>query len=268
MGLIIKLKGADFSKIKASAGQTFINEFESAGGTLTTTQKQAIISLDSELVRSGLWDYIDVIYPFLGLNSTLQSIGIGNTTKLGFRGTPAFSANGYNTQGTSIADAGWFPSASKPFCMAGWAYPTVASATRADFFGAIKASTNISLVAIAANGGTTKRPVFYYGSTQAIVSYTQGNTLGWMITSFDGSKLSVITPYQSSLITANTTYATAVGLNIGIGGIRYDGNANGYANPINTTFKLWLRGSQSIPFEIGQSINNAINTFLTAIGRG
>ena len=92
--------------------QAFFNAITTAGGSLTTTEKNATNTLVLDLKGYGLWTKMIGLWPVVGTTSTTQSFNLKNTAQynLGFNGTWTHTSAGASPGANGYATTGIVPS--------------------------------------------------------------------------------------------------------------------------------------------------------------
>lgn len=82
--------------------QAFFNRVETAGGTLTTTEKNAINQLVLDMKSAGIWSAMKAVYPMVGASAAACAQNLVSSSFTGtFSSGWTFSANGVQGNGTS-----------------------------------------------------------------------------------------------------------------------------------------------------------------------
>jgi len=87
--------------------QAFFDAIDTAGGSLTSTEEDAVNQLVLDLKSYFLWDECKAVYPFVGSTSITQKFNLKDPRdldaayRLGFFGTWSFSSNGADPNGTN-----------------------------------------------------------------------------------------------------------------------------------------------------------------------
>lgn len=90
-----------------SDAQAFFNAIVAAGGSLTSTEENAVNQLVLDLKGYSLWTLLDAIYPFVGSTATTQKFNLKNPAdtnaayRLSFSGGWTHSSNGALGNGTN-----------------------------------------------------------------------------------------------------------------------------------------------------------------------
>ena len=101
------------SRVKTDAdAQAFFDRVTAAGGSLTTTEKNAVNQLVVDLKNIGVWTKIDAAYPMVGSSSAASAQNLKSSSfTLTFSGTWTFNSSGIVPNGSNtFANTGLTPS--------------------------------------------------------------------------------------------------------------------------------------------------------------
>ena len=243
--------------------QAFFDAITTSGGTLNSTEENAINDLVIDLKGYGLWNKMIGLYPVVGTTSVTQSFNLKDPTtyNLGFNGTWAHTAggaepsaaNGYARTGIIPSVINFQASGSIHYSMyitenttnAGYELGT--SNNGQDFGVISNYSNNITYMAVGsgnfttANGGSTKKNFLWTNSGGTSTIYTDGVSIG------------------SASYAINTGALTEML----ISGI----NVNG--TPVQFTGRNWALASIGLGMSSidATNYNTAVVTFQTALSR-
>jgi hypothetical protein len=195
-----------FAFLAAPAGgydadaQAFFNAITAAGGSLTTTEKNATNTLVLDLKGYSIWTLMIGLWPVVGTTSVTQSFNLKNTAQynLGFNGTWTHTSAGASP-GAGYATTGIIPSVvnfqslgSIHYCLyitenypAG-AYDIGSYTSSGGDWGAISSFFSNGLTYVgagtgwftASNGGNTKKNWLWTNDGSTSTIYRDGSSIG------------------------------------------------------------------------------------------
>ena len=95
-----------------SDAQAFVSRVETAGGSLSNTEKEAVDTLVSDLKDAGIWTKMKAIYPMVGASAAACAQNLKSSSFTGtFNGGWTFASTGVQGNGsTGYMDTGFTPS--------------------------------------------------------------------------------------------------------------------------------------------------------------
>ena len=210
--------------------QAFFNRVTAAGGTLTTTEKDAVNALTLSLKSAGLWTSIKAIYPMVGASAAACAQNLKSSSFTGtFFGGWVFSSTGITPNGVNTAFSTGLNANAE----------LSQNSNHLSFY----SRTNIAASASVEIGSqNTATPSYFYThiyftgnliynllASATAVAVTNTNSLGF----FNGNRNSstIVSNFKNGVNLGNVTMNSVAlnTLNVFIGAVNSNGTANGYS---------------------------------------
>jgi hypothetical protein len=239
----------------------FFNRVTTAGGTLSTTEKQAVNQLVLDLKANSLWTPMKAIYPMVGASAAACAQNLKSSSFTGtFTSGWTFASTGVTGNGTSaFMDTGFNTSTNQTVnnCSVSVYVRTATSAAGSvGELGATASPTFLPLIALQSTALTTRNQYCWdYNSGQGIVSLTTTDNSGMWGVSRSGATSWQSFERNTAVAKSTTTSVSSLPTsNIFIGAVNDNGTA------INFSFR-------QIAFaHLGDSLTNTqFNNFYTAV---
>lgn len=209
--------------------QAYFSRVTTAGGTLTTTEQNAVNQLVIDMKANGTWTAMKAIYPMVGASAAACAQNLKSSSFTGsFSSGWTFSSMGVTPNGTSaFMNTGLAPSGNLSLNSIHISYYSRTNSNNPEMdIGASNTTNNASLFIEARTAGIT----YFKINTDAIfLSFSDSDSRAWYMgnrnssTTFQGWKNSV-----STSITTNSTSLTAN--NIYIGAANFAGSATFFSS--------------------------------------
>jgi len=204
----------------------FFNRVTTAGGTLSTTEKQAVNQLVVDMKAAGIWSAMKAIYPMVGASAEACKQNLKSSSFTGtFSSGWTFASTGVTPNGTSA----YFDTTLVP--------NTDLTLTSGHMSFYSRTNNNTGVYDMAAVGGATEQNLitrysnnfFYacYGNTAQVLSTANTSSLGLFVTNRNSATNT--TAYKNGSLVMNGTQTSLLSTSkIFIGAAGSGGSATGY----------------------------------------
>jgi hypothetical protein len=187
-----------------SDAQAFVSRVETAGGSLSYTEAQAVDTLVSDLKDAGIWSKMKAIYPMVGASAAACAQNLKSSSFTGtFNGGVTFSSNGVKFNGTSgYLDTQFVPSVEFGAGNGSISVYSRTSGSRSADFGRYTGSQNAIVAYVSLNG----RVYSYFGDTGYNFEADTNNGLGLFNYQRTSNSNKNVFVNSTKLLNANTTF--------------------------------------------------------------
>ena len=250
------------SRFDADA-QAFFDRVSTAGGSLTSTEKNAVNQLVIDLKAYSLWTKIDAAYPMVGSSSAASAQNLKSSSfTLTFSGTWTYNSSGIVPNGSNTyANTFYSPNTNGLQNDAHLSYYSKTNANAAEVEIGVQGGfpTPYFLLEIRTSGTT-------YGNinTTNFASFADTDSRAFYLANRTASNVMNVWRNSSKLATNTTSTITPPTANIYIGAFN-----NGSGTALNYTTKICAYASIGKGFTDTEAGNyyTAITTFQTALSR-
>jgi hypothetical protein len=245
-----------------SDAQAFFDRVTTAGGTLTTTEKQAVNQLVLDMKSAGIWSSMKAVYPMVGASAAACAQNLKSSSFTGtFTSGWTFASTGVTPNGTSAyMDTGLNQSTqlTQTSGEIGAYFRTNIAATQVDM-GAYQGTSGYALI-------TKLSDSFFYGRVASIdidSTYQPPTTLGLFSVKANGTNSMKFVRNGVIVSTKSTTTSALVSINLAVGAGRTSG---GLIFPSNkqTAFNYI---SDSLTDTQNANFYTAVQAFQTTLSR-
>ena len=187
-----------------SDAQAFVSRVETAGGSLSYTESQAVDTLVSDLKDAGIWTKMKAIYPMVGASAAACAQNLKSSSFTGtFNGGVTFSSNGVQFNGTSgYLDTQFVPSVEFGAGNGSISVYSRTSGSRSADFGRYTGSQNAIVAYVSLNG----RVYSYFGDTGYTFQADTNNGLGLFNYQRTSNSNKNVFVNSTKVLNANTTF--------------------------------------------------------------
>jgi hypothetical protein len=253
----------------------FFNRVTTAGGTLSTTEKQAVNQLVLDLKANSLWTPMKAVYPMVGASAAACAQNLKSASFTGsFSSGWTFASTGVTGNGvSSFMNTGFNPStqlSNNSINMSGYSrsqkYPNL-SATPMIVFASLGSGTNLLDLEIinASNANKTASYIYDYDANKGILEVATTSTLGFY-TSVRSSTSSHKIYKNGSVIATSTTasnYNNGANLNLYFGAL----NNNGALLFSNDVIYAFASIGDGLTDTQASNLYTAVQAFQTTLSR-
>jgi hypothetical protein len=215
--------------------QAFFDRVTTAGGTLTTTEKNAINQLVLDMKSAGIWSSMKAIYPMVGASAAACAQNLKSSSFTGtFTSGWTFASTGVTPNGTSAYFDTTFNNQSN------WTSTSNGSMgfiSRTNTTGTVQCDMGSGTISTGANSSTiyaTYGTIYYSGlnCTSVLPGDANLSSIGFFVTSRTSS--TQYSRYKRGSSTINTTNTNSVGSDpnttIYLGAGNNSGSGSNYSN--------------------------------------
>jgi hypothetical protein len=211
-----------------SDAQAFFDRVTTAGGTLTTTEKQAVNQLVLDLKANSLWTPMKAIYPMVGASAAACAQNLKSSSFTGtFTSGWTFASTGATPNGTSAyMNTNFIPSVNTGQDSLSFSYYSRTNNTFAGYD--IGAQGNASAGILIYNSG-----LHFYSNNITANTYSTlsaSNSIGHYISNRISSGTQKLFKNGSVIHTANTASVANININMYLGAFNFDGSVFVFTN--------------------------------------